>query len=455
MRFGACLGLMASGMVGCERPVDDPYSDLVARPSDRMPTVLEAEFSTETPAMCHVEIGPESGEYRDRTAAETEARTAHRFLVAGFPVRDTSLWRVVCEAGGETVVGADQVFNAGAQPADLPSYSVSDVDLDTNAGGYRVLTALGTSGTVLVVNASGELVWWVRTTSGTVSLAAYPSADGLGIYWNLNDVERIEDVGVVEYRRWNLGDARTVVTPMGHHDFSVLPEGFAYIQADQREHLGEPAVGDNVIVMGPEGENPETLWSAWDALPIPDFAGCPHAFYLDACDWTHGNSLHYDPAGDRLVLSMHGEDAFASIPMDGGDPWYLGNAPYSDFSPRDADAVFSHQHGAKPWPGSTDTYLLFDNGVDELGRSRLLRVKTSEDGTYGVDWQYDADSRYRSIILGDADPVGDSGSVLASWGSEGLFTEVTEGGELVFSVSFDLGVTAGLVSWTPVLGGPL
>lgn len=435
--------------------------DITVSPSAAMSTVITVEFATTEAATCQVVLGPSAGEYRYATAADPAPVTEHAFIVPGFPVETEYHWRVECTFAEGTGHSNDATYTAGSAPGSLPDFEVEDVDLTQNALGYRIIPWTGeTDGGFLVLNAEGQLVWWLQTDTGQVALSVHQDAAGQGVYWNINDIGRRKDISSIEYARWDLTGTQSMRTEWGHHDYTVLPDGagFAYIMADIREADGETVVGDAIWRMDADGSNPREIWNAWDEIPQPNFRGCHVTFYPFACDWTHVNTIAYEPAEDAYYISIHEYNSVARLSgmEDGTTDWYLGELDPIDYAPATEDDVFRHQHGVKAWPGLPDTLVLFDNGEGNPGdTSRAIRV--THDGTdgYEVTWEFDFGDRYSSILLGDADPVGDQLNTLMSWGSEGIVNEVTESKESVFRFNFNLGAASAFVEWLPTMGGPI
>ena len=70
-------------------------------------------------------------------------------------------------------------------------------------------------------------------------------------------------------------------------------------------------------------------------------------------DWTHGNSLRYDPVTDTLLCSFHNIDAIMKMQMDGTVDWVLAGSaasPEADYTYAGEGDPFYDQHNAHLLP---------------------------------------------------------------------------------------------------------
>jgi hypothetical protein len=434
---------------------DEEITNLAASTAATMSTVIVVEWDTVGAGSAWVEFGPDDG-YGFSTVVDTAPSTHHKIVVAGFPFGDTWHWRAASEIDGATVYSADQEHTSGSRPAGLPSFDLETSNPDRIAHGFRIVPILTSEGgSIFVVNDAADLVWWRTLDYPEVGLQTALAPDGSGIYYLVGDAGRQSDLGEIRYERWDLQETRSVRAEWAHHDFQHMPDGsWAYIAADIRHVDGADyeVAGDAVVLMDEDGSNARTIWDSWEDLEPPDFGGCHPEFYPDYCDWTHANGLAYDPSEEVFYLSIHNDDTFARLELDGTVDWYLGSAAYADYRPATPDDEFVHQHGVKPI--ADGAFALFDNGDSSRdGFSRMLTVTLDDASqTYAVDWKWNWDSRHSSALLGDHDIL-ENGNHLGSWGSEAVITETTEDYELVWEMSFSLGASTAFTSFTDTLGG--
>ncbi len=172
------------------------------------------------------------------------------------------------------------------------------------------------------------------------------------------------------------------------HDAIRLPNGYtaAIATNEQVKHLTtgiKDVFGDTVVVLNTHFQ---VVW-AWDAfdwldvnratLPATCYAGvqgCPQVYlqkqpngqtYTQAFDWTHANSLTYDPKDGNLIVSLRHQSwavkiNYANATGDGHIIWKLGYG--GSFTLPAGDPVsdwFSGEHDVEVQPNGVLT--LFDN----------------------------------------------------------------------------------------------
>lgn len=172
------------------------------------------------------------------------------------------------------------------------------------------------------------------------------------------------------------------------HEGIRLPNGYTVTLATDEEVSNlrtgtQDMFGDIVIVLD---TNLEVVW-AWDSFDffdvnrasiistcVPGGAGCPSQFfrtqpngkpYTQAVDWTHANSVYYDPRDGSLVVSFRNQSTVAKINYGNGQGngriiWTLGfggsfalapGYPVSDWFSGEHDVEFQ----------SNGLLTLFDN----------------------------------------------------------------------------------------------
>ncbi|HEX6255305.1 MAG TPA: aryl-sulfate sulfotransferase [Euzebyales bacterium] len=330
-----------------------------------------------------------------------------------------------------------------------------------------------------VDKATGELVWAQRMFAMASMLQPEP-----GGRYSYNAVDRNGRNGAGFHVTHHVTDDRLRVLqqfdlddlPGGDadlHDFELLDNGNALLLAYRRRQVdltaydgaADAIVYDPVIAeRTPAGET-VWLWDGADHLTLEDVPDVNKRLKLTArppavADYAHPNSLELFDDGD-ILLSIRNYDCIHRIDRDTGDiAWTLGgvNCAENDFEiSGDPYGGFSHQHDATlvdggnfAEPGSTkhavdrrrrtENILLFDNGnLHDPPRSRAVEYAIDEETmTAELVWSHD-DGRYTSYF-GSAERL-DNGNTLISWGAlpDPLVTEVTPGGERVFTLSLPPG----------------
>jgi hypothetical protein len=280
---------------------------------------------------------------------------------------------------------------------------------------------------LFAIEPSGRTRWYLPRETGGGGPAALPAgvkllADGKVAFVQDYTLYVVDELGseVVAHVGVDLGLAGF------HHDVVDLPNGnlmvlshvfrdVYYPAADETRHVA----GDLVVEVTAAGE---VVWE-WDSFDYLDPMRIRDGYFetvpIDdpwtgevAYDWTHANSVVFDPADDSILVSMRHQDWILKIDHATGDLlWRLGEE--GDFELVEG-TWFYHQHSPQWQPDGS--LLLYDNGVgnpnlpDDLERSRSVRYEIDEEmGTATQAWE--ALSDYQSGISGDADRLS-NGNIL-------------------------------------------
>jgi hypothetical protein len=236
----------------------------------------------------------------------------------------------------------------------------------------------------------------------------------------------------IHVNAWRKAEGKTPVhLTFFSHEGTQLPNGdIATIVTDERvADQGQGPVdvlGDTVVVFD-SNFNLKWFWDGFDFLDIKRKAlkddlctqgggGCPILFnrqsngeyYTVANDWTHANSISYDPKDGNLLVSLRHQAwvikiAYQNAAGDGHVIWRLG--PQGDFalSPGAvADEWFNYQHDANVQANGLLT--LFDNNNLYSGDSRGQAWKLDETNLIATPIA-NADLGVRSTALGSAAPL--------------------------------------------------
>lgn len=306
---------------------------------------------------------------------------------------------------------------------------------------------------------------------------------------------------------------------LSHHDVEWLPSGNVLLIAWELKSRAlaiaagrNPALvtnqglwPDHIIEVQPSGANGGTIvweWHVWDHL-IQDFDPAKanfgivanHAELIDlnfargsGADWTHANSLDYNPSFDQILVSMHnlGEvwvlDHSTTTQQAaghaggrggrGGDLLYRWGDPQVYRAGTAADEKLYGQHDAQ-WilPGSPGAghISVFNNGmgrpsgayssVEEIAppvdaNGHYTLIPGSAYGPVAQSWIYTASpptSLYANNISGALRlPNGDT---LICDGPKGTFIEVTPGGSMVWEYINPVVMSGPLTQGDPIPGG--
>jgi len=283
-----------------------------------------------------------------------------------------------------------------------------------------------------------------------------------------------------------------------HHDAKMLSNGNILMIAWEYKPAAEAiAMGrnpntlpfgeiwpDHLIEVAPNGSSGGSIvweWHVWDHL-IQDFDPTKenyglvkdHPELIDInyggkvlADWTHTNSVDYNPTYDQILLSVSSFDEIWVIDHStttqeaaghtggrygkGGDLLYRWGNPLTYRMGSENDKMLFNQHDAEwinpGFPGGGNI-LLFNNGVDRPGEDyssieEIIPPITSNgsytrtaDSPYGPtesNWNYTAENPtdFFAINLGSAQRL-PNGNTLICQGPQGLFFEVTAEKEVVW-----------------------
>ncbi|WP_300164095.1 aryl-sulfate sulfotransferase [Solidesulfovibrio sp.] len=378
----------------------------------------------------------------------------------------------------------------------------------TTDAGYVLVAPQDSTYTYLIDQATGAVVhsWKSAYTAG---LTAVLTADGhLMRAGKVGDDHMLHGSGgVIEEYDWD-GNLVWQYYDRGdhefqHHDFTILPNGDVLfiasevIPAEEAVALGrDPSelrdgvlLADKLVEVKPVGASGGVVVWQWRAIDhivqdrdpakanYGDVAAHPErvdvnyqgrALFPDG--WTHINAVDYDPATDRILVSVrnynelwgidHGTTTAEAAGPAGDLLWRFGN-PQAYRAGDASDQVLFGQHDAK-WiddglPGAGDI-LVFDNGVDcPRGQSsRVLEIAVPEaaasrpglaDRVGTVAWSYAAPTATDmfSSKMSGAQRLPD-GDTLVTVGDTGQIFEVTPQGDTIWSYDTDLALLEGATS---------
>lgn len=244
-----------------------------------------------------------------------------------------------------------------------------------------------------------------------------------------------------------------------HHENWPMPNGNVLalsstthaLTADQRSILcpGDPVEFDVVSDVAVEFDRAGTVlrtWDLWDVIDVMEYPGaemCVESGLFaepDRRDWTHANSVVYDPERDAVIVSVRHTDqiiAFDHLDDEGpqGDVrWVLGAGATMPF---DAEPTY-HQHAVEV--NDDGSLVVFDNGNLRPGTSpddpenppysRAVIYDVDDTSADSADWSARQRWEYRaddadgtpvySDFISDADVLA-NGNVLITFGGIGTF----------------------------------
>ena len=291
-------------------------------------------------------------------------------------------------------------------------------------------------------------------------------------------------------------------THLQHHDARMLPNGNILMIAWQyKTALEAQAQGrnpdlledgalwpDSIIEVAPTGPATGRIvweWHVWDHL-IQDYdpqkknygVVADHPGRIDInftmnghADWTHFNSIDYNPALDQILISVHNFSEIWVIDHStttaqaasarggnsgrGGELLYRWGNPEAYGAGTSFDQRLFHQHDAewiRPGLPGQGNILIFNNGLGRPGGDyssieeitppvdNLGTYAYSQGSAYGpqtVVWQYTArtPTRFYATNISGQQRLANGNTLICS-GPQGYFFEVTPAGQTVWEYEY-------------------
>ncbi|MCK6519846.1 aryl-sulfate sulfotransferase [Myxococcota bacterium] len=444
-------------LFACVQPMGD-FGDAKFTINERVPTVINATWTSKEGGEAYLEWGHDARLLERTKPVSVEAGEQALRLIGPAAGSQVYVRGVVETDNGERLESEVHIVDLPLAPALMAKMYAEGAP--SQDGSLLTSIFMMESPWVVLLNSDGDPIWYYPLPPLTPTTSVQPTRDGEGLIILL--VEPPNSARVTRAMRvsWDGEHQGTMELPEAHHDIRELPDGrIAWLQNEVRElEVGgqtQLVLGD-VVRLTAWGEDPEVavseppLLSLFDALPPPSpEALCDHQSRPVehdgqlVLDWTHTNSIDYDADTDELVLLTHFLDTIVSVPVTGGEAKVFGTA--AGYNTPDGEPPFSHAHSSML---RSDHALLFDNGLHyNPPRSRLVSISWDErDHSVWEDWSYEDPNAGVVQILGDAQPT-PSGGALASFSTQGRIIEVTESGELLWTLETEAGAGLGRLQW--------
>lgn len=219
------------------------------------------------------------------------------------------------------------------------------------------------------------------------------------------------------------------------HEFKLTDRGTALLGAyratrSKGEKVVEGVVQEIDIATG----RVVTEWHSLDDVAVSESYEPRGARANAAFDYFHFNSIALDDDGNLVVSARHTWALYKIEQGSGRLLWKLGGKD-SDFA-MGKGAQTAWQHDAVP--EGAGVYRVFDNGAGDVGARRL------RDSSRVVRLGLDATARTATLLSARRHPRGlsagtqgnaqglSNGNVFVGWGSQGVFSEFSPDGELLF-----------------------
>ena len=417
------------------------------------PTIPHITWTAEEPATVHVDYG--LGEL-DRHTAEMEVEGGDvGILLPGFTANQDVRFEAVSvtDAGTSTCVGT---IRTGVPSCALTLSIPVNETRDPPPFQYLMGTAcqMTGGGIVFITDRAGKMTWCTAYEGPYSAFDAFFATNGGGILASRFHTDHSIDAGAI--LRFGLDGQQTdeVAIPLGHHFFTELPPDapdgaagtFAYLAIDARSWTdpdsGEilDVVGDALMEVAPDGSL-RTVLSTWDILPVTKGVLWNQGFYAQGMDWTHANSIHYNPGTDHYLMSLGGIDVILEIDRRTATvARSFGQAGLLEGMYDIAD-------------GSTPFHTQHEVDLTEAGEIRLFTTLPEADGglRYAVDDEnlslretaaVGFDLGYESFALGQYLPLDDGGALL-NYATAGMIVQLDADGNIVWQAETEIGYFLG------------
>jgi Arylsulfotransferase (ASST) len=296
----------------------------------------------------------------------------------------------------------------------------------------------------MILDESGELVWFARVENGTVNDLRVQTYDDRPVLsrWQGRQVLGSGE-GAVHLLDASYKRVKQVVGGNGYqldfHEARITPEGtllglvYSPVDADLSS-IGGPRDGRAIdsIVQEIDIATGRVLFE-WHSIGNIAFEESHTEVPEDRSrifDYVHANSVSVAPDGNLIVSARETWAVYKLDRRTGEILWRLGGKR-DDFKLAKDDR-FAWQHDAQFH--DEDTIRIFDNAAAPKvrERSRVLLLDLDEDArTARRARQYEHPEDLLSGTQGNAQRL-PNGNVFVGWGSQGYFSEFTPGGDLVF-----------------------
>ncbi len=464
--------LLALALLACAAPPDtgdtdpqvDRQLDAVGAVGEVVPTVLGVSWQLDQAGLSYVEYGLD-GALDQRTPALADATEVQRTLL-GLKAGRTYTWRAVTELEDgtrlESPVGEVELEPV---PAEVVPIAVESIHPERQMpGGYFITNQVQTEDTwAVIIDRDGDYVWWWPGPEDLSMFNVELSRDGRSLVYCYADRNQAEDQAGTARVELATGEEVHTRNLMGHHDFEQLPDGtVAWLGLEIRDVQIDDkvwTVAGDTIMEAPEGtgeEGPFTqVFNYFDDYRDPWIHNgnfFVEAYNTGAQDWSHTNSLVYEPDQDAYFAMARHLDAMLKIDRSSGElVWELGG-DHNQFTPVNDLEWWSGGHSSEIWDGGA---LVFDNGDFKSPKvSRVVELAWDEElMTVQEVWSYtDPKNRY-TIMGGDARKLA-NGNILVAWTTQGLITEITPTKDVVWTAETGLGAALWRVEWVESLYPP-
>ncbi|HXS16999.1 MAG TPA: aryl-sulfate sulfotransferase [Polyangiaceae bacterium] len=364
---------------GGSAPGDCQFT-ITGTPAELMPTVGVVEFSvTGLPGAVSegkIEFGLTT-EY-GMEAPLDPAAPMYKTLLIGMKKQKMYNYRVTVSSGGTSCTSDNQTITTGNLRSGINELSSKSVTGSVGKGFFVVAA----KSTALIFDQDGDVVWGYAFSAGGVGgtagiFSAKMSFDGK--YMLARDLGQFDAGNQGKFFRVAMdgSDLTDFDVPGGdHHDFTIIPTGFAYIA---KEAAGE---FDKIFTVKDDGTGSQVFA---DLQPL--VAAYPQAAG-GSTEKSHVNAIHHWRDRDIYTVSNRESDVVGVIDSQGQVIQAFGKQATASFPTvlaEGAGSTWRVQHGHDLY--AEDKLLVFSNGNFMGGTSRVLHY-TISGSSATLDWEY-------------------------------------------------------------------
>ncbi len=388
---------------------------------------IRLTFTTSLPAHASVQMEIPSESVSFEKTEPAGFKEEHSFQILGLqPSRAYTVHINATSQDGQSVATSTMLHQTSPLPADMPpiAVTVSDPSLEapemTLAGLMRWPSpgsSEGALGTLAVIDSAGVIRWHINEACSDFAFLANGNLLCVAGTYLIHEIDLFE--GIVKTY-----DAKKMGLDTFHHAVDVMPNGNILTLSTEMRQIEYPTgdgktavynvVGDVIVELQPDG----TVVGQWklldllDPLYVPDPFGFNEPFWNmvyptakgGTKDWSHANSISYDPADDSILVSLFRLDFVIKLKRSTGTlDWRFGLL--GDFTLVEGTWP-SHQHAAQL--DGDGVLRLFDNGTLKMPKaSRAVEyfvepaTSEGETGNAWQIWEFTDEQPFSSDSFGD------------------------------------------------------
>ncbi len=345
------------------------------------------------------------------------------------------------------------LFTAGSLPDSVPYMDLTVNESSKVAEGFLMFTYFTdpyelSKPIVMMLDTDGFVVWYFEYYMAGFNVIGDVSyiEDTRTVLMSLSKGPNMADIPAEEAIEIDLkGNViwRSIELKSVHNGFNSWHHIYRRLPDDSLVMLKFNPVGNVItdyIINYDRDYNALWHWTYADHFEVPD---CPTG---DLCDWTHSNHVNMFKEKDITYVNSRNLSQYFKIDMESGNVlWTFGKDGDFEMISDHPDPWIEFAHAPEINYPEMNEILFYDNGSPERGYSRVIKYRIDEtEMTAEIIFEFDGseiDSKWFTSFWGSIQTV-ENGNIFVTAGSFGeseetkLF-EITEKGEIVWSVSFD------------------